>query len=122
MKEIFDSTIQEILNERLTKLETHFDVDVIFYYGSIAENLEMPFRDFIEDLLMISFMKSVANKTKKVIKVETQRNSADKSFQEIYHIIEEMEKMGYAKNPKYTLPQIDTIGRKIYTSLNKCSN
>ena len=50
MKPIFDSTLQDILNDRLAKLETHFDADVIFYYGSIANSLEKPFRDFIEDL------------------------------------------------------------------------
>ena len=50
MKPIFDSTIQEILNKRLEKLEQHFNADVIFYYGSIANSFEKPFRDFIEDL------------------------------------------------------------------------
>jgi hypothetical protein len=50
MKPIFDSTVQDILNDRLSKLEIHFDADVIFYYGSIANSLEKPFRDFIEDL------------------------------------------------------------------------
>ena len=50
MKPIFDSTLQDILNDRLSKLEIHFGADVIFYYGSIANSLEKPFRDFIEDL------------------------------------------------------------------------
>ncbi|MEC4050341.1 serine dehydrogenasease [Flavobacterium sp. SUN046] len=50
MKPIFDSTVQDILNDRLSKLEIYFDADVIFYYGSIANSLEKPFRDFIEDL------------------------------------------------------------------------
>jgi len=50
MKPIFDSTVQDILNDRLSRLEAHFDADVIFYYGSIANSLEKPFRDFIEDL------------------------------------------------------------------------
>ena len=50
MKPIFDSTIQEILNDRLAKLETHFNADVIFYYGPIGDSLEKPFRDFIEEL------------------------------------------------------------------------
>lgn len=50
MKPIFDSTLHEILNERLEKLEAHFKADVIFYYGPIASSLEKPFRDFIEDL------------------------------------------------------------------------
>ncbi len=50
MKPIFDSTLHDILNERLDKLEKHFKADVIFYYGPIADALEKPFRDFIEDL------------------------------------------------------------------------
>ncbi len=50
MKPIFDSTLHEILNERLDKLEKHLHADVIFYYGPIADSLEKPFRDFIEDL------------------------------------------------------------------------
>ena len=50
MKPIFDSTIQDILNERLAALENHFQADVIFYYGPIGPSLEKPFRDFIEDL------------------------------------------------------------------------
>ncbi|MBY0482134.1 MAG: serine dehydrogenasease [Chitinophagaceae bacterium] len=50
MKPIFDSTLHDILNERLAKLESHFNADVIFYYGPIADSLEKPFRDFIEDL------------------------------------------------------------------------
>jgi len=37
MKPIFDSTLHDILNDRLSKLETHFDADVIFYYGSICK-------------------------------------------------------------------------------------
>lgn len=50
MKPIFDLTLHNILNERLAKLEAHFNADVIFYYGPIADSLEKPFRDFIEDL------------------------------------------------------------------------
>lgn len=50
MKPIFDLTLHNILNERLEKLEAHFTADVIFYYGPIADSLEKPFRDFIEDL------------------------------------------------------------------------
>lgn len=50
MKPIFDSTVHEILNERLDKLEKHFNADVIFYYGPIADGYEKIFRDFIEEL------------------------------------------------------------------------
>ncbi len=50
MKPIFDSTMHDILNSRLNALEKHFNSDVIFFYGSIGNSLEKPFRDFIEDL------------------------------------------------------------------------
>jgi hypothetical protein len=50
MIQIFDTTIKEVLNERLHKIETHFDADVIFYYGAIKDGLIKDFRDFIEKL------------------------------------------------------------------------
>lgn len=50
MKLIFDSTIHEILNERLNRLESHFNADFMFYYGPITDSLDKPFRDLIEEL------------------------------------------------------------------------
>ncbi len=50
MKPIFDKTVHDILNERLEKLETYFNADVIFFYGPIGDYIEKPFRDFIENL------------------------------------------------------------------------
>ncbi len=50
MKSIFDATIDQILNQKLHALEEHFDADVIFYYGPIADPIEKLFRDFIEEL------------------------------------------------------------------------
>lgn len=50
MKPIFDSTLQDILNKRLNKLEEHFDSDFLFYYGPITDSLDKPFRDLIEEL------------------------------------------------------------------------
>ncbi len=50
MKPIFDSTIFELLNERLNKLESYFDADVLFYYGPITDSLDKPFRDVVEEL------------------------------------------------------------------------
>lgn len=52
MKPIFDSTIQEILNERLSRLEKHFDADFLFYYGDITDSLDKVYRDLIEELKM----------------------------------------------------------------------
>lgn len=35
MRQIFDETIKETLNQRLRDLEKYFDADVIFHYGEI---------------------------------------------------------------------------------------
>lgn len=50
MRQIFDETIKETLNQRLRDLERYFDADVIFHYGEIHPALEKAFRDFIEQL------------------------------------------------------------------------
>ena len=50
MRQIFDETIKETLNERLRKLEEYFEADVVFHYGEIHPSLEKAFRDFIEQL------------------------------------------------------------------------
>lgn len=50
MRQIFDDTIRDTLNQRLRKLEYYFSSDVIFYYGEIHPALEKSFRDFIEQL------------------------------------------------------------------------
>lgn len=50
MRQIFDDTIRDTLNERLRKLEAYFESDVIFHYGEIHPSLEKSFRDFIEQL------------------------------------------------------------------------
>lgn len=50
MKPIFDSTVHQILNERLNKLETHFSADFLFFYGPISDSLDKLFRDLVEEL------------------------------------------------------------------------
>jgi Serine dehydrogenase proteinase len=50
MRQIFNDTIRDTLNERLRKLENHLESDVIFHYGEIHPSLEKSFRDFIEQL------------------------------------------------------------------------
>jgi hypothetical protein len=47
---IFDSTIKEMLNQRLAALEAHFQADCIFYHGEIHPYVAKPFRDFLERL------------------------------------------------------------------------
>lgn len=51
MRRVFDDTIRDVLNERLTKLEEHFDADVVFQYGEIHPSMEKFYRDFIEQLI-----------------------------------------------------------------------
>ncbi len=48
--EIFDTTIQELLRDRLEKLENFFRSDVVFYFGEIHPGFAKNFRDFIEKL------------------------------------------------------------------------
>ncbi len=50
MRQIFDETIKETLNQRLRDIEKYFEGDVIFHYGEIHPALEKSFRDFIEQL------------------------------------------------------------------------
>ncbi len=45
-----DRTIQEALRARLAQLETHFNSDVVFYFGEIHPALAKGFRDFVETL------------------------------------------------------------------------
>lgn len=48
--QILDTTIKEALAARIADLETLFDADVVFYYGSIHPAVVRPFRDFVERL------------------------------------------------------------------------
>lgn len=50
MPQFFHSTVKELLDQRLSDIESHFDADVIFYWGQIAHPLIKLFRDQIERL------------------------------------------------------------------------
>lgn len=45
-----DKHINDILIEKVKKLESHFDADVLFYYGAIHPGYVKYFRDFVEQL------------------------------------------------------------------------
>lgn len=47
---LFDSHIQESVDQRRERLEKHFGSDVVFLYGPIGPPLDKVFRDFIEKL------------------------------------------------------------------------
>lgn len=67
----FDDTIKEVLSERLSALEKHFDADVVFFYGQIQPGMERFFRNFIEEL------NDNENKTRLVIFLNTPGGSAE---------------------------------------------
>jgi hypothetical protein len=46
----FDTTIKDLVTERLEALEQNLEGDVAFYYGSIQASLIRSFRDFLERL------------------------------------------------------------------------
>lgn len=46
---IFDKTVNDILKEKVSALEEHFEANVVFYYGEIHHAYEKFFRDFIEN-------------------------------------------------------------------------
>jgi hypothetical protein len=48
--QILDTTIKILLNDKLKRLEKHFDADVVFFYGEIHAGHIRPFRDLVEDL------------------------------------------------------------------------
>lgn len=69
---IFDATIKSLLNDKLEQLESHFEADVVFFYGEISASLVRPFRDLIEDL-----RKEDQKKDKLVIVLNTAGGSAE---------------------------------------------
>lgn len=69
---IFDATIKSLLNDKLKKLERHFEADVVFFYGEIHVALIRPFRDLIEDI-----KKDGKKKDKLVIVLNTGGGSAE---------------------------------------------
>ena len=95
MINVFNDTLKIILNERLKELESHFDSDVIFYYGEIHPAFIKPFRDFIEKL------KNDPNpKEKLTIIINTPGGSSEtvekfvdivrKHYREVYFVIPDM--------------------------------
>jgi ATP-dependent protease ClpP protease subunit len=73
---IFDATIKNILNEKLTDLEKNFEADVLFYYGEIHPDLLRPFRDLIEDLIKVATEKEQSDR-RLVIILNTGGGSAE---------------------------------------------
>jgi len=68
-------------------------------------------------------MESIADKIKKAIILEGNKNLNNKMFSEEFNqLLAQMEKLGYSQKPKYTFPLVDTIGKTTYSVLNKHAN
>lgn len=89
---IFDATIKDLLNKKLSQLETKFKSDVTFYYGEIHPGLLRAFRDLIEDL-----KRDKKTKDRLVILLSTTGGSAEiaekmvdivrQHYKEVYFIV-----------------------------------
>ncbi len=63
-------------------------------------------------------MKSLAEKLQEIIQ-EGSRTQNDEDFKKFEQLLGEMKKSGVIKQPNYTLPLVDTIGKTYYSSINK---
>lgn len=50
MQNPIDKAAQDLLNSKLTELETYLDADVIVYYGEIFDSVEIEMKKIVEDL------------------------------------------------------------------------
>ena len=64
-------------------------------------------------------MKSIVDKRKDTVKVVEKKNSNDKNFKEFEQLISQLDKLGFSQKPDYSFPLVDTIGKTIYSTLNK---
>ncbi len=64
-------------------------------------------------------MKSVTESVQETIKAEEMKNSVDNKLREFEQLLAQLEKLGIEKKPEYSLPLVDTIGRTLFSSLNK---
>jgi len=46
----FDQAVKDLIDSKLSDIESHLDSDVIFFYGVISPGIIKNFRDFIETL------------------------------------------------------------------------
>lgn len=64
-------------------------------------------------------MELLAEKLTQVISKELLKEANAQKQMEVNKILDDMKKAGILKKPVYNLPQVDTIGKTYYSSLNK---
>ncbi|WP_018627337.1 hypothetical protein [Niabella aurantiaca] len=64
-------------------------------------------------------MKLLDKKLTQVISKELSNDSNAQKQMEFEKILNDMKKAGVIKKPVYDLPQVDTIGKTYYSSMNK---
>jgi|694.fasta_scaffold01408_29 hypothetical protein len=63
-------------------------------------------------------MESIVKKLQKTLEIESLENSKQRDFKELEQLIEKLDNLNLSKRSDYNLPQIDTIGKRLYNSLN----
>ena len=64
-------------------------------------------------------MKSIETKLRKTIKLEEKKIQNDKNYTDFKQLLDQLDDLGITKKPSYTLPLVDTIGKKTFFSFNK---
>ena len=64
-------------------------------------------------------MELLAEKLTQVISKELSEDTNAQKQMEVNKILDDMKKAGVLKKPVYNLPQVHTIGKTYYSSLNK---
>lgn len=63
-------------------------------------------------------MESIVKKLQKTLEIESLENSKQRDFKELEQLIEKLDNLNLSKRSDYNFPQIDTIGKRLYNSLN----
>lgn len=63
-------------------------------------------------------MESLTKQVEKTLELEITKKSKEKDFRDLEQLLEKLDKLGLSNKPNYNLPQVDTIGKRLYNSLN----
>lgn len=64
-------------------------------------------------------MPSIIEKLTDAVSLELSKDDNKQNLNEVDSLITEMKKTGLIKDPVYSLPLVDTLGKTYYSSLNK---
>ncbi len=74
---------------------------------------------YIQENLFSTIMGSLIDTIQETILTEERKNSESQDFIEIEKLLDSLKKSGFITKPDYTFPLVDTIGKRLYASLNE---